>query len=407
MSDRIVIVGTGQGGYQVAASLRELHFSGRIVLIGEEPCIPYQRPPLSKGYMLGELEEARLPLRAAKFFEDKHIELAIGRRAVAIDRAHRKVGLDDDAVLDYDHLVLAVGARHRRLPVPGADLQGVYYLRTLAEAQALRAALRAVKKAVVIGAGFIGLEIAASAAKLGVEVTVLEVADRPMARAISPEMAAIFAREHAKHGTRLLFNTQAMRLLGQDGHARGVETVTGEVIDGELIVVGIGVIANVELAATCDLEVGNGIVVNELLATADPRVSAIGDCALHPNAFAAQPLRIESVQNASDQGRCVAARLTGSPAPYNAVPWFWSDQGSLKLQIAGLAVGVEHSVVRGDAGGTACSVFSFRAGRLIAVESLNRPGEHMVARRLIGKHVAITPEQAADESFDLRHLTAS
>jgi len=400
----VAIIGAGQAGLQVAVSLRELHYDGRIVLVGDEPHAPYQRPPLSKGYLLGETTEAQLALRPAAFFAQHQIELITSKRAVAIDRTRRKVALEDDAVIEYDHLVLASGARNRPLPVPGADLQNVFFLRTLDEASVLRAKMETAKNAVVIGAGFIGLEFAASAAKQGLNVTVLDVADRPMARAISKTMSAVCAREHEKMGVRLLFNTQVMHLLGK-GAVSAVETVDGQVLPADLVVIGIGVIPNVELAATCDLPIENGILVDEFLQTSDPRISAIGDVAAYSNRYASTPrVRLESVQNACDQGRCVASRIVGKPAHYDALPWFWSNQGHLKLQMAGLPANGSQEVMRGDPNGTACSVFLFRGETLVCVESLNRAADHMLVRRLLSNRVAVTPQQAGDLAFDLKSL---
>ena len=404
----IVIIGAGQAGLQVAVSLRELRFEGRVVLIGDEPHAPYQRPPLSKGYLLGEVSTAQVTLRPSAFFSTQHIELVSGKRVVAIDRARRMVGLDDDSVVAYDHLVLATGTRNRPLPVPGAELQNVFFLRTLDEAMALQARMAEAKNAVVIGAGFIGLEFAASAAKRGMGVTVLDVADRPMARAISKSMSTVCAREHEKMGVRLLFSTQVMRLLGEQGRVSGVETVDGRTLPADLVVIGIGVIPNSELAATCDLTIEDGIVVDEFLQTSDPHISAIGDVAAHRSDYAhGQRVRLESVQNAVDQARCVAARLHGQPAAYQALPWFWSNQGSLHLQMTGLRSNDEQEALRGDPSGTAFSVYLFREGRLTCVESLNRPGDHMLARKLLTGRVAVTPEQAADTSFDLKSLLAA
>jgi 3-phenylpropionate/trans-cinnamate dioxygenase ferredoxin reductase subunit len=403
----IVIAGAGLGGFQVAAALREMGHQGRIVLVGDEPQRPYHRPPLSKGYLLGAVDDGKTAMRPESFYADKRIELLTGRKVIALDRAHHHAALDDDRVLEYGQFVFAVGARNRPLPVHGADLRGVYHLRTLDEARALKAALGTAKNAVVIGAGFIGLEFAAAATKLGVAVTVIEVADRPMARALSPEIAAIFTREHAKSGMRFMFNSQVLHILGEAGRAVVVETVEHERVPADVVVIGIGVQPNVEVAAAAGLDVRNGIVVDEMLRTSDPNVSAVGDCAAHPNPFAAGNLvRLESVQNATDQARCVAARLTGKPASYASVPWFWSDQADLKLQIAGLTNGFDRLVVRGDSSGTACSAFCFREGRLVGVESVNRPGDHMLARRLVGQHAALSPAQAADESFDLKAFLA-
>jgi 3-phenylpropionate/trans-cinnamate dioxygenase ferredoxin reductase subunit len=347
-------------------------------------------------------------MRPEEYFVDKKIEFLPSTRGVSIDRAHRKLALDNGAVVEFEHLVLAVGARNRPLHVPGYDLSGVFSLRHLDEARALRLRLEKTRRAVVIGAGFIGLEFAATALKFGVEVTVLEVADRPMSRALTPTLAQVFTREHSKAGVRFLFNTQVKRLLADEGRVATVETVEGVSIDAELVLIGIGVIPNVELAATCNLELRNGILVDALLSTSDPHISAVGDCASYPSRYATGDfVRLESVQNATDQARCVASRILGKAMPYAAVPWFWSDQGPLKLQIAGLTAGHDQTVVRGDPAGTSCSVFCFREGRLLGVESVNRPGDHISARKLIGNNVNLTPAQAVDETVDLKRLAAA
>lgn len=401
----IAIIGAGQAGFQVAVSLRDLHYDSRVVIVGDEPHAPYQRPPLSKAYLLGECNEAQVALRPDTFYAQHKIELITSKRAVAIDRSRRMVGLDDDSVIEYDHLVLATGARNRPLPVPGADLQSVYFLRTLDEASALRARMATAKNAVVIGAGFIGLEFAASAAKRGVNVTVLDVADRPMARALSKTMSAIFAREHEKVGMHLSFNTQVIRLIGEGGCVSAVETVDGQILPADLVVIGIGVIPNVDLAATCDLPVENGIIVDEFLQSSDPNISAIGDVAAHISPYThGARIRVESVQNASDQARCVAMRIAGRPAAYDALPWFWSNQGALRLQMAGLPINGCEEILRGDSDGSPCSVFLFRDDKLICVESLNRAADHMLARRLLTNRIALTPQQAADQKFDLKSL---
>jgi 3-phenylpropionate/trans-cinnamate dioxygenase ferredoxin reductase subunit len=409
MTPTVAIVGAGLGGFQVASMLRDQNYQGRVVLIGDEPHRPYHRPPLSKAYLLNTSDEASVAMRPDVYYADKKIEVLSSTRAVSIDRTHRKLALDNGSVIDYEHLVLAVGARNRPLHVPGYDLNGVFFLRHLDEARALRVRLHKAKQAVVIGAGFIGLEFASAAVKLGVAVTVLEVADRPMARALSAPMSALFVREHAKSGMRFLFNTQLKRMVEDEGRVAGVETVDGAVIDADLVLIGIGVIPNVELAATCNLEIRNGVAVDAHLATEDPNISAIGDCASFPSPYAADEfVRLESVQNASDQARCVAARILGRPPlPYCAVPWFWSDQANLKLQIAGLTMHHDQTVMRGDPASTSCSVFCFRHGRLLGVETVNRPADHMAARRLIGNHIGLSPAQAADESVDLKGMAAA
>ncbi|MET0283563.1 MAG: FAD-dependent oxidoreductase [Polyangiales bacterium] len=401
----VVIIGAGQAGLQVVASLREAKFEGRLVLVGDEVHAPYQRPPLSKGYLLGDTTTAQVTLRPAQFFAQHNIELITGKHAIAIDRSRRLAAFEDDSVIEYDHLVLATGARNRALQVPGAELGNVFYLRSLDEAIALKERMVAGKNAVVIGAGFIGLEFAASAAKHGLNVTVLDVAERPMARAVSKTMSDIFQREHEKMGVTLCFKSQVMHLLGEQGNVRAVETVDGRVLPADLVVVGIGVIPNVQLAATCDLPVEDGILVDELMLTSDPNISAIGDVAAHVNDFAhGHRVRLESVQNAMDQARCVAARIVGKPAAYQAVPWFWSNQGSLALQMTGLRMSECEEVVRGDPAGTSVSVFSFHEGKLAYVESLNRAADHMLSRRLLSGRVALTPQQAGDISFELKSL---
>ena len=405
MSQAVAIIGAGQAGLQVAASLRELQYSGRIVLIGDESHLPYQRPPLSKGFLLGEAAEAQLALRPSAFFSKFGIELRTGRRALAIDRRRKIVALDDDSVVEYDQLVLATGARNRQLRVPGAELQNVSYLRTLDESAALRQQMAAAKSVVVIGAGFIGLEFAAAALKQGLAVTVVDVAERPMARALSRTMSGLFQREHEKLGIRIRFNTQVARLVGEHGRVRAVETSDGAMLNADLVVIGIGVIPNIELAAGCDLTIEDGIVVDEHLQTSDPQISAIGDVAAHVNQHArGRRVRLESVQNASDQARCIAQRIAGKPAPYQAVPWFWSHQGHLKLQMAGLPSPGCEEVMRGDPDNASCSVFLFCAGELACVESLNRAADHVLARRQLASGARLTAAQAADSSFDLKSL---
>jgi 3-phenylpropionate/trans-cinnamate dioxygenase ferredoxin reductase subunit len=404
---RVAVVGAGLAGFQVASALRDQHYQGRVVLVGDESHRPYHRPPLSKGYLLGSADDAAVDMRPVTYYADKQIELLTATRAATIDRTHRKLVLENGTVIDYDHLVLAVGARNRLLHAPGSDLTGVFYLRHLDEARALRAALGSVKRALVVGAGFIGLEFAAAAVESGVEVTVLDVADRVMSRALSAPMSNLFMREHSRSVLRFLFNTQVKRLVGRAGKVVAVETVEGETLPGEIVVIGIGVIPNVELAASCNLDVRNGIVVDANLSTADPHISAVGDCAAHPNPFSTDELvRLESVQNATDQARCVATRIVGKSLPYSAAPWFWSDQGALKLQIAGLTTGYDETAIRGDPSGTSCAVFCFRNGRLLGVETVNRPADHMAARRLVGARAALSPAQAADETIDLKKLIA-
>ncbi|SDR56932.1 3-phenylpropionate/trans-cinnamate dioxygenase ferredoxin reductase subunit [Rhizobiales bacterium GAS113] len=402
----IVVAGTGQAGYQLAASLRELGYEGAITLVGEEPHEPYRRPPLSKTFLAAEASQESLMLRPSAFFRDRRITMLPDMQVVSIDRARRQVALCDGGRLEYDHLALAVGARNRLLPVPGAGREGVRYLRSLPESRALRDLLQGPKLSIiVIGAGFIGLEFAVVARKLGHGVTVLEIGDRAMGRAISATCAAYFASAHRGLGIDLRFATAALRILGEGEHGcvRAVELTDGVTLPADLVVVGIGVIPNVELAAEAGLATGDGIRVDPYLSTGDPSVSAFGDCAVFPTPHAGgRQVRLESVQNAVDQGKSLAARLVGRPAVYEALPWFWSDQGALKLQIAGLSHGSDHEVTRGDPASGSFSVFRFCGARLIAVESLNRAGDHVAARRLLAARAPVSPAQAADLGHDLK-----
>ena len=398
----VAIVGAGQGGYQAAASLREGGFDGRIVLIGDEACLPYQRPPLSKSYLAGQSPLAELWLRPHAFYDREKIEYRAGERVVAIDRAGGSLRLASGGEIRCDHIVLATGARCRPLPVPGADLDGVLALRSLADADILRERLSAARDVVVVGAGFIGLEFASVAREAGVGVAIVELTREPMGRVVSAPVSRFYAEAHRGWGAELLLGTGIARVLGEKGRAVAVETSDGRRLSADLVLVCIGVLPYGELAAEAGLAVDNGIVVDAELKTADPAVLAIGDCANFPTRFAPARVRLESVQNCVDQARAVAACLAGNPAAYDKVPWFWSDQGDLKLQIAGLSIGHDRAVLRGDPESGAFSVFCFRQGRLVGVESVNRPLDHMVARRLLAGAPRLTPEEAADPDFDLK-----
>jgi len=398
----VAIVGAGQAGFQAAASLRQDGFAGRIVLISDEPVSPYQRPPLSKSYLAGESSLDELWLRPETFYTQHQIDVLAGETVTAVDRAERRLRMASGGELSWDHLVLATGARYRPLAVPGAELDGVLPLRTLAEANVLRERLDETREVVVVGAGFIGLEFASVAIVRGAAVHIIEVTQHPMGRVVSSTTSRFFTDAHRRWGARISLGTGVARITGAGGRATGVETTEGQHLPADLVLICIGVIPNAELAREAGLAVDNGIVVDEYLATGDPRIFAIGDCANFPTPFAVGRVRLESVQNAVDQGRCVAAHIAGKPAPYDKVPWFWSDQGDLKLQIAGITAGHDKAILRGDPDGGRFSVFCFRAGRLIGVESVNQTADHVVARRLLAGDPRLTPEQAADEGYDLR-----
>ncbi len=400
-SSDVVVVGAGHAAIQLAASLRQGRYDGAITLIADESGLPYQRPPLSKAFMSGHMEEAALLLRPASFYAAQNVGVVENDAAVGIDRAARVVTLASGAAHAYGHLVLATGAANRPLPVPGAQLPGVVGLRNLAEARALKALLPGLRRVVVIGAGFIGLEFAAVAAERGIAVTVIEAAPRPLMRGVSAVMSDHLAASHRGWGTELLTGTGVKAIHGST-HAESAETTDGRIILADLVLVAIGVIPNTALAAAAGLRTGNGIEVDAFLATADPAISALGDCAAFPMAGQIGLVRLESVQNASDQARALADRLLGKPTSYAKLPWFWSDQAALKLQIAGLSGGHDQTVLRGDPASGAFSVFCFQGARLLAVESLNRAPDHMAARRFLAGAPKITPAEAADPAFDLR-----
>jgi 3-phenylpropionate/trans-cinnamate dioxygenase ferredoxin reductase component len=397
----VLIVGAGHAGFQLAASLRQHGFSERIGLINDEAHLPYQRPPLSKAYLKGEGRPDSLMFRPEKFYRDQNIEL-IAARAVSIDRAARRLSLASGAALDYGHLVLASGARNRLLDIPNANLKDVLYLRTLDESEALRQRIASAQRVVVIGAGFIGLEFAATARAKGLEVDVAELGARVMARAVTAEISQFFQDRHTAAGIRIHLGVQATSIESDGVNVTGVSLSDGRHVPADLVVVGVGVLPNIELAAQAGLPVAAGIIVNEQLLTSDPDISAIGDCALFASPRFGGSLRLESVQNATDHARCVAARLTGDARTYDGLPWFWSDQGPDKLQIAGLTTGYDQVVVRGDPGQGAFSAFCYKGEQLLGIESVNRAGDHMFGRRLLAANGSIRPEQAADAGFDLK-----
>jgi len=399
---RIVIVGAGHGGVQAAASLREEGFEGPIALICDDPHPPYQRPPLSKAFMKGEATADSLILRGPAFYPEKNIDLMLGERVTGIDRDAKKVTLASGGSLDYAHLILATGADPRPAPFAGMELDGVLLLRDMNDAGRLKSKLEGARNVVVVGAGFIGLEFAATAASKGCDVQVIEVAPRVMGRAVSKTISDFYAEAHRGFGVHLHLGVAVAAIEGAGGRVAAVRLADGRTLPADLVVVGIGILAAEKLAAAAGLAVDNGIVVDSAMTSSDPDISAIGDCAAHPNVFAGRRIRLESVQNASDQARVVAKKLAGKPANYDALPWFWSDQGDLKLQIAGLIEGCDTFVTRGDPAARNFSVFGFSAGKLRVVESVNRAADHMIARRLIAAGTPLTPQEAAEAAFDLK-----
>ena len=406
----LVIVGASYAGVQIAASARSRGYDGRIQLVGDERPLPYQRPPLSKGLLTGATTVDQLSLKAEAFYQENEIELLLGQTATALDPGARRVRLGDGATLDYDWLALTTGARCRRLNIPGDTLDRVITLRTLDDALRIDAAARGASSVCVIGGGFIGLELAAALRSRGLAVTVVESQPRLLARVAPPPMADFFARVHTEHGVKLLFGASVAALHGDaTGQVAAVELSDGTRIACDLVVVGIGVLPNVELALQAGIACDNGVRVDEIGRSAAPGVLAAGDCASFPNPYtpvAGQAMRLESIQAANDLGRAAASVLTGNPQPYEAVPWFWSDQYDLKLQMAGLVAPGDELALRGDPAGERFSVFHLRGGRVVAAQSINRPAEHMLSRKLIAGRCAASLAQLADESFDLKTLLA-
>ena len=401
----VLIVGAGHAGFQVAASLRQHGYAERICLINDEAHLPYQRPPLSKAYLKGEGRPDSLMFRPDKFYRDQHVEL-ISDRAAFIDRPAQRLLLASGSLLDYGHLVLATGARNRLLDLPNANLDDVRYLRILDESEALRQRIHSARHVVVIGAGFIGLEFAATARAKGLEVDVVELGTRVMARAVTAEISEYFQERHVAAGIRVHLGVQATSIENNGDSVAGVSLSDGRHIEADLVVVGVGVLPNVELAAEAGLAVASGIIVDEHLLTSDPNVSAIGDCALFASPRFGGSLRLESVQNATDHARCVAARLTGEAKVYDGLPWFWSDQGDDKLQIAGLTTGYDSVVVRGDREARSFSAFCYKSGQLVGIESVNRAADHVFGRKLLGMNRSVEPDRVADPAFDLKSALA-
>lgn len=401
----VVIVGAGHAGFQVALSLRQLDFRQRVCLINDEVHLPYQRPPLSKGYIKAVAGPDTLAFRQRSFYDDQIIEV-IQSRAPAIDRKNSKLSLASGASLEYGHLVLATGARKRLLDLPNATLSDVRYLRTLDESEALRKILPSKKRVVIIGAGFIGLELAATARGKGLEVDVIEIAPRVMARAVTAQVSDYFQARHREAGIRIHLGAHATNIVANRGSVTGLSLSDGRHPPADLVVVGVGVLPNVELAAEAGLPVSSGVTVDEYLATADPNISAIGDCALFTSPRFEGAFWLESVQNATDHARCVATRIVGDKKPYDGQPWFWSDQGEDKLQIVGLMNGHDQVVLRGGPVRKSFAAFCYKAGRLVGIESVNRGADHMFGRRLLGMDRSLAPESAADEPFDLKSALA-
>ena len=396
----VVVVGAGQAGSAVVAKLRGLGFDGQITLVGEEPAPPYQRPPLSKAYLMGEMEEERLWLRSNAFYAEQNITLRLGEKVGAIDRAAKTLTVGDQT-LSYDHLVLTTGSTPRRLPAAiGGDLAGVYTVRTLADVDAMRAEFAPGRRVVIVGGGYIGLEAAAVARKLGLEVTVLEMAPRILQRVAAPETSDYIRALHQAHGVTILESTGLDRLLGT-GHVSGVRLQDGRELPADFVIAGVGIIPGQALAEAAGLEIENGIKTDAHGRTSDPFIWSAGDCASFP--WKGGRIRLESVGNAIDQSEVVAENILGAGKDYIAKPWFWSDQYDCKLQIAGLSTGYDNIVTRGPEG-EGVSFWYYQGDTLLAVDAMNDPRGYMVGKRLI--EMGKSPEKAmiSDLSVQLKDL---
>ncbi len=400
MAEHLVIVGGGQAAAQAIQSLRQQSFAGPITLVCDEPYPPYQRPPLSKKYFAGELTRERLLLRPAAFYTEKDVTLLLNARAEELEPAARRLRLHDGRTLTYDRLLLATGSRARTLEVPGTELAGVHYLRTIADVDAITASLTAGARVLLIGAGYIGLEAAAVARQRGFDVTVLEATSRAMSRAVSVEVSAFYEMSHRAAGVALHCGAAVKALQGTT-RVTAVETTDGRSFPCDVVIIGIGIVPNVELAAAAGLPCNNGIVVDELARTDDAHIVAAGDCTNHPLPLLERRVRLESVPNAIHQAKVAAATLLGAPAAYSEVPWFWSDQYDLKLQIAGLSTGYDEVVLRGDMGKRSFAAFYLRGGQLLAVDAVNSPREFMAGKKLVASRARLAPDVLRDASVDL------
>jgi 3-phenylpropionate/trans-cinnamate dioxygenase ferredoxin reductase subunit len=402
VTETYVVVGASHAAVQAIDTLRREGHQGAIVLVGDEPHLPYNRPPLSKKFLSGEMERDRLLLRSPQFYEQARVETRLGVRVTAIDRGTRRLRLGDGGELAYDKLLLCVGSRPRLLQVPGHDLAGIHCLRTIADVEAIRADLATARRLVVVGAGYIGLEAAASARHLGLDVTVLEMADRPLNRVVAPELSAFFTRRHEREGVQIHCNQSVTGFEG-DGRVRAVVCGTRR-FPADLVIVGVGILPDVSLAAAAGIRCENGVWVDEQCRTSDPCIFAAGDCTNHPSVRYGRRVRLESVDNAVEQGKTAAANMCGRPARHEHVPWFWSDQYDVKLQIAGLSQDYDRAIVRGDPQAGSFALYYLANGELVAVDAVNSPRDFMTGRRWIAERKRPDPAKLADATLDLKTL---
>lgn len=403
----VVIAGAGHAAGELATSLRQNGYAGRVVMVGAEPYLPYQRPPLSKAFLAGEIEAEALYLKPQATYDKANVEFIANTRVDAIDRAGKNVTLSNGQTLHYDKLALAIGGRARKLALSGAELSNIFYLRTIEDVNAIRSNFESGKRLVIVGGGYVGLEVAAVAIKRGLQVTVLESMPRVLARVTAPEVSAFYEQVHRGAGVNLLTGVEVkgFEAGAENGKVGAVVCGDGTRVPADLVIVGVGLIPNTELAEAAGLAVDNGIVVDEFCRTSDPDIYAAGDCTNHPSAYLdGRRLRLESVPNALEQARTAAACIAGKPRPYNAVPWFWSDQYELKLQMVGLSQGYDQVVLRGSPAARSFIAFYLRNGKVIAADAISRSQEFMLARRIVSERIAVDVSRLADESVPLKTL---
>ena len=402
----IVIVGAGHGGAQAAIALRQNKFEGSIAVIGDEPELPYERPPLSKEYFSGEKTFERILIRPAAFWDERQVEMLLGRRVVSVDAAAHSVTTADGETIGYGQLIWATGGSPRKIGCAGNELIGVHTVRTRADADRMLAELDSVEQAVVIGGGYIGLEAAAVLAKFGKKVVLLEALDRVLARVAGEDLSRFYEAEHRAHGVDVRLGA-AVECIEGETHVTGVRMKDGEVIPAQMVIVGIGIVPAVEPLIAAGAEGGNGVAVDHQCRTSLPDIFAIGDCALHANGFAdGLPIRLESVQNANDQATLVARTIMGQDIAYDAVPWFWSNQYDLRLQTVGLSTGHDATVLRGDPASRSFSVIYLKEGRVIALDCVNATKDYVKGRKLVVDRLSIDPAKLADSETPLKELAA-
>ncbi|WP_252270730.1 NAD(P)/FAD-dependent oxidoreductase [Pseudomonas subflava] len=407
-SSTAIIIGAGHAGGELAIALRNEGWEGRILLLGEEAHLPYHRPPLSKAYLAGSVEKSSLSIRPQAAYDKANVEFRGGVRVTAIDRQNKTLQLADGQHLAYDKLAIATGGRARPLAVPrAADAElcaNFHYLRTLDDVERIREQMSAGKRLTIVGGGYIGLEVAASAIAQGLQVTVLEALPRVLQRVTAAELSAYYERKHREAGVDIRTHVQVADLEVTGAAVSAVLCADGTRLETDLVVVGIGLLANTELAAEAGLDIDNGILVDEHARTSDPHIFAAGDCTNHPNALLGRRLRLESVPNALEQSRVAAAGMAGKDKRYASVPWFWSDQYELKLKMVGLAEGFERLVLRGDPQSDSFSAFYLKDGKVLAADTVNRPQDFIAAKRLVAEGIVVTVEQLADDSKPLKEL---